>query len=184
MVWDEGALEVRVPRGGRLQLHLDGRAGGGAHHGPRVAGAARPILYHTILYIYYIYYTILYYTILYYTILYYTILYYTILYYTILYYTILYYTILYYTIYIHTIYILYTIIVYHFKGFQRDVRAPRPVEIQIIEAARLDYCTSEKERERLEMQKEAAKQILPLLKDHHLLLVTLLLLNALANEAM
>lgn len=69
-------------------------------------------------------------------------------------------------------------------GLTMGLVSLEPVEIQIIEAARLDYCTSEKERERLEMQKEAAKEILPLLKDHHLLLVTLLLLNALANEAL
>ncbi|CAK9037229.1 unnamed protein product [Durusdinium trenchii] len=43
-----------------------------------------------------------------------------------------------------------------------------PVELQIIEAARLDYCANSKEK----------------FRDHHLLLVTLLLLNALANEAL
>eukprot|EP00913_Durusdinium_trenchii_P017660 g16599.t1 len=49
-----------------------------------------------------------------------------------------------------------------------------PVELQIIEAARLDYCANSKEKFR------APKRA----NDHHLLLVTLLLLNALANEAL
>ncbi|CAK9038386.1 unnamed protein product [Durusdinium trenchii] len=69
-------------------------------------------------------------------------------------------------------------------GLTMGLVSLEPVELQIIEAARLDYCANSKERERLQRQKDAAKHILPLLKDHHLLLVTLLLLNALANEAL
>lgn len=69
-------------------------------------------------------------------------------------------------------------------GLTMGLVSLEPVELQIIEAARLDDCTTEKEKERLQKQKDAAKRILPLLKDHHLLLVTLLLLNALANEAL
>lgn len=69
-------------------------------------------------------------------------------------------------------------------GLTMGLVSLEPVELEIIEAARLDYCTSTKEKERLQRQKDAAKKILPLLKDHHLLLVTLLLLNACANEAL
>lgn len=69
-------------------------------------------------------------------------------------------------------------------GLTMGLVSLEPVELEIIEAARLDYCTSAKEKERLQRQKDAAKKILPLLKDHHLLLVTLLLLNAMANEAL
>ncbi|CAJ1380760.1 unnamed protein product [Effrenium voratum] len=69
-------------------------------------------------------------------------------------------------------------------GLTMGLVSLEPVELHIIEAARLEDCSSNKEQARLQKQKDAAKLILPLLKDHHLLLVTLLLLNALANEAL
>merc|ERR1719461_1691721 len=59
-----------------------------------------------------------------------------------------------------------------------------PREMEIIIQTRFEYCDTEEERERLKTQQRAALYINPVLKDHHLLLVTLLLLNALANEAL
>eukprot|EP00439_Symbiodinium_sp_Y106_P081866 s200_g20.t8 len=49
-------------------------------------------------------------------------------------------------------------------GLTMGLVSLEPVELQIIEAARLDDCTTEKEKERLQKQKDAAKRILPLLK--------------------
>ena len=43
---------------------------------------------------------------------------------------------------------------------------------------------NDEERQRLRDDKEAAEKIAPLVKDHHRLLVTLLLLNSIANEAL
>jgi len=69
-------------------------------------------------------------------------------------------------------------------GLTMGLLSLEPREMEIIQRARLNDCLDDKERERLEKQKDAARHILPLIKDHHLLLVTLLLLNALANEAL
>mmetsp|Transcript_118807 Transcript_118807/g.378970 ORF Transcript_118807/g.378970 Transcript_118807/m.378970 type:complete len:891 (+) Transcript_118807:666-3338(+) len=57
-------------------------------------------------------------------------------------------------------------------------------EMQIIDEANLEDCNTQEEKDRLRCNKDAAKRIAPMLKDHHRLLVTLLLLNALANEAL
>eukprot|EP00930_Biecheleria_cincta_P013932 TRINITY_DN12192_c0_g1_i1.p1 TRINITY_DN12192_c0_g1~~TRINITY_DN12192_c0_g1_i1.p1 ORF type:complete len:769 (+),score=104.64 TRINITY_DN12192_c0_g1_i1:100-2406(+) len=70
------------------------------------------------------------------------------------------------------------------SGLTLGLVSLEPREMEIIQAARLEDCSSEKEREKLQKQKDAARRILPLLKDHHLLLVTLLLMTAIANEAL
>eukprot|EP00931_Biecheleriopsis_adriatica_P083949 TRINITY_DN5763_c0_g1_i1.p1 TRINITY_DN5763_c0_g1~~TRINITY_DN5763_c0_g1_i1.p1 ORF type:complete len:1252 (+),score=286.24 TRINITY_DN5763_c0_g1_i1:27-3758(+) len=69
-------------------------------------------------------------------------------------------------------------------GLTMGLVSLEPASMEIIRAAKLEYCTTDKERERLQKQKEEVKRIMPLLKDHHLLLVTLLLMNAVANEAL
>merc|ERR1719210_1361215 len=43
---------------------------------------------------------------------------------------------------------------------------------------------NEKDKIKLKEDQEAAKKVLPLIQDHHRLLVTLLLMNSLANEAL
>ena len=45
-------------------------------------------------------------------------------------------------------------------------------------------CETEEERAELKKHKQCAARVLPLIKRHHLLLVTLLLMNATANEAL
>jgi len=69
-------------------------------------------------------------------------------------------------------------------GLTMGLVSLEPRELEIIVHARVEDCLNDAERERLEMQKEAARRILPLRRNHHLLLVTLLLLNALSNEAL
>jgi len=69
-------------------------------------------------------------------------------------------------------------------GLTMGLLSLEPRELEIILAARPEDCSSSQERDKLLKQKDAATKILPLLKDHHLLLVTLLLLNALANESL
>jgi len=59
-----------------------------------------------------------------------------------------------------------------------------PREMEIIQHTRNEDCATEEERMKLKTQKSAAQLVLPVLQDRHLLLVTLLLLNALANEAL
>lgn len=46
------------------------------------------------------------------------------------------------------------------------------------------YAKSNEEKEMLRQQKEFGKRVLPIIEDHHRLLVTLLLTNSLANEAL
>jgi len=69
-------------------------------------------------------------------------------------------------------------------GLTMGLVSLEPREMEIITHTRLEACDSEEQRERLQKQKQQAATIQPVLKDHHLLLVTLLLLNALANEAL
>lgn len=45
-------------------------------------------------------------------------------------------------------------------------------------------CATVEERSKLKLEQQCAERILPLVKDHHLLLVTLLLFNTVANEAL
>jgi len=57
-------------------------------------------------------------------------------------------------------------------------------DMQLLMATQLSDCTSDVDRERLVADQAAAQKVQPLLKDHHFLLVTLLLLNSVANEAL
>lgn len=57
-------------------------------------------------------------------------------------------------------------------------------QLHIVIEAELDDCKSEKEKRDLLNEKYYAQKVLPLVHRHHWLLVTLLLLNAVANEAL
>lgn len=57
-------------------------------------------------------------------------------------------------------------------------------EMKLLMTTRKGKCQSDEQREKLVEDKSAAKSLLPILKSHHLLLVTLLLLNSIANEAL
>jgi len=57
-------------------------------------------------------------------------------------------------------------------------------ELEVIQEADSSDCDGPEEKERLRQNQEAARRIKPVLQDHHRLLVTLLLLNAMANEAL
>eukprot|EP00928_Gymnodinium_smaydae_P081401 TRINITY_DN64939_c0_g1_i1.p1 TRINITY_DN64939_c0_g1~~TRINITY_DN64939_c0_g1_i1.p1 ORF type:complete len:701 (-),score=144.82 TRINITY_DN64939_c0_g1_i1:82-2148(-) len=59
-----------------------------------------------------------------------------------------------------------------------------PQEMKILMKTRPEDCASPAERRHLAKQQRAAARILPVLKDQHLLLVTLLLMNATAGEAL
>ena len=59
-----------------------------------------------------------------------------------------------------------------------------PFDLQVILETNPDDCESEEERRQLEANKEAAIKLLPIVLRHHLLLVTLLLLNSAANETL
>ena len=58
------------------------------------------------------------------------------------------------------------------------------LSLHIVNEANPCECSTEEERVQLAKEKQWVKQVLPLVSRHHLLLVTLLLLNACANEAM
>jgi len=58
------------------------------------------------------------------------------------------------------------------------------LSLLITNEANPDDCTTEEERTQLGNEKKWVRQVLPLTSRHHLLLVTLLLMNACANEAM
>jgi metal transporter CNNM len=59
-----------------------------------------------------------------------------------------------------------------------------PFDMQIILEASESDCATDAEREELRREKSLAKRIYPLVSRHHQLLVTLLLLNSIANEAL
>ena len=56
--------------------------------------------------------------------------------------------------------------------------------LQQIMVTEMEDCDTDEERKELKKMKQYAAKIAPLKKDHHLLLVTLLLLNASVNEAL
>ena len=69
-------------------------------------------------------------------------------------------------------------------GLTMGLVSLEPFDMKIlIEASEAD-CLSEEEREELRKEKEYAQSLLPLISRHHLLLVTLLLMNSIANEAL
>lgn len=57
-------------------------------------------------------------------------------------------------------------------------------DMRLLLVTRTDDCSTQEQLLQLEMEQEAASRVSPLLKDHHRLLVTLLLLNSVANEAL
>jgi len=59
-----------------------------------------------------------------------------------------------------------------------------PMEMEIIVKTEEKDIEDKDERKKLKDDKEAAEKILPLIHDHHRLLVTLLLMNSVANEAL
>ncbi|CAE7260798.1 CBSDUF7 [Symbiodinium natans] len=69
-------------------------------------------------------------------------------------------------------------------GLTLGLATVEPFGLQVVLAARPEDCTSQEERAKLKAEQDFAVRILPLVKDHHLLLVTLLLFNTVANEAL
>jgi len=59
-----------------------------------------------------------------------------------------------------------------------------PFDMKLLMNTRREDCNSVKQTKQLRREQSAASRISPLLKDHHKLLVTLLLLNSVANEAL
>ncbi len=59
-----------------------------------------------------------------------------------------------------------------------------PFDMKLLLETDPDDCDSEEEREDLLMEQRCARLLLPFLEDHHRLLVTLLLVNAVANESL
>lgn len=57
-------------------------------------------------------------------------------------------------------------------------------DLQLLMHTRREDCSTDEELNQLDQDQKAASRVLPLLKDHHKLLVTLLLLNSIANEAL
>ncbi|CAL1128559.1 unnamed protein product [Cladocopium goreaui] len=68
-------------------------------------------------------------------------------------------------------------------GLTLGLATLEPFGLQVILASRPEDCLTSEERQRLRLEQQCASRILPLVKDHHLLLVTLLLFNTVANEA-
>lgn len=69
-------------------------------------------------------------------------------------------------------------------GLTLGLATLEPFGLQVILASRPEDCLTSEERQRLRLEQQCASRILPLVKDHHLLLVTLLLFNTVANEAL
>jgi len=59
-----------------------------------------------------------------------------------------------------------------------------PMQLHIVLETKKSDCHTVEEQEALKQEKAYARKVLPLIENHHLLLVTLLLLNAAANEAL
>lgn len=57
-------------------------------------------------------------------------------------------------------------------------------DLRLLGSVRSEECSSTQEVRQLKLDRQAASRVQPLLKDHHRLLVTLLLLNSIANEAL
>ncbi|CAE8642567.1 unnamed protein product [Polarella glacialis] len=69
-------------------------------------------------------------------------------------------------------------------GLTLGLATIEPFGLSVIMATRLQDCKTPEEKEKLQQDQANAKRILPLVQDHHLLLVTLLLFNTVANETM
>jgi len=59
-----------------------------------------------------------------------------------------------------------------------------PFDLDVILGTKLEDCATEQERKELKVIQECVSKVLPLLQDHHRLLVTLLLFNTIANESL
>ena len=69
-------------------------------------------------------------------------------------------------------------------GLTMGLVSLEPFDMKILIEANEADCLSEVERDELRKEKEYAQQLYPLISRHHLLLVTLLLMNSIANEAL
>jgi metal transporter CNNM len=69
-------------------------------------------------------------------------------------------------------------------GLTMGLVSLEPFDMKILMEANEADCLSEVEREELRKEKEYAQSLYPLISRHHLLLVTLLLMNSIANEAL
>ncbi|GBG33163.1 Metal transporter CNNM2 [Hondaea fermentalgiana] len=69
-------------------------------------------------------------------------------------------------------------------GLTMGLVAIEPFRLQILLETKEEHCTSRRQRQELRDEQKAARSILPVVSRHHLLLVTLLLLNSLANECL
>jgi hypothetical protein len=69
-------------------------------------------------------------------------------------------------------------------GLTMGLVALDPMQLQITLHMDLNDCSSAKERANLERDQACAERVYPIIENHHLLLVTLLLVNAGANEAL
>lgn len=59
-----------------------------------------------------------------------------------------------------------------------------PFDMKLLLETDPNDCETEEERDDLLMEQRCARALLPFLEDHHRLLVTLLLVNAVANESL
>jgi len=69
-------------------------------------------------------------------------------------------------------------------GLTMGLVSLEPLEMEVIVNSAEEDMTEEKDKRKLKADQASATSILPLIKDHHRLLVTLLLMNSLANEAL
>ena len=69
-------------------------------------------------------------------------------------------------------------------GLTMGMVSLEPFDMKILMEANEADCLSDVEREELRREKEYAESLYPLISRHHLLLVTLLLMNSIANEAL
>jgi metal transporter CNNM len=69
-------------------------------------------------------------------------------------------------------------------GLTMGLVSLEPFDMKILMEANEADCLTDVEREELRREKACAKKLYPLISRHHLLLVTLLLMNSIANEAL
>jgi len=69
-------------------------------------------------------------------------------------------------------------------GLTMGMVSLEPMEMEIIVKSEEKDMADEKDKQKLKAEQASATRILPLIQDHHRLLVTLLLMNSLANEAL
>eukprot|EP00446_Apocalathium_sp_SHHI-4_P073067 CAMPEP_0177558048 /NCGR_PEP_ID=MMETSP0369-20130122/70030_1 /TAXON_ID=447022 ORGANISM="Scrippsiella hangoei-like, Strain SHHI-4" /NCGR_SAMPLE_ID=MMETSP0369 /ASSEMBLY_ACC=CAM_ASM_000364 /LENGTH=605 /DNA_ID=CAMNT_0019044555 /DNA_START=143 /DNA_END=1957 /DNA_ORIENTATION=+ len=69
-------------------------------------------------------------------------------------------------------------------GLTMGLVSIEPFEMRMLLNTRSEDCADGEERQKLLERQVQARRLLPVLEDHHLLLVTLLLLNSVANEAL